>query len=115
IARAVDLVRAVSEEAALERVVADVGTGVQSEQSIPAAFAMLALADGDPWRAAVLSANLGGDTDTIGAIAAGMAGARRGFAALPAARVAQLRGFDLAAARNLAEGLVKLRLQGGAA
>lgn len=115
IANAIDLVRDGSEEVVLERIVSSVGTGVQSEQSIPAAFAMLALADGDPWRAAVLSANLGGDTDTIGAIAAGMAGAGRGFDALPANRIAELRGIDLASVKNLAEGLVRLRLQSEAA
>ena len=57
-----------------------VGTGVASQQSVPAAFAVLEVAEGDPWQAAVISANLGGDTDTIGAIAAGMAGACAGMA-----------------------------------
>ena len=55
-----------------------VGTGVASQESVPAAFAVLEVAEGDPWQAAVISANLGGDTDTIGAIAAGMAGACAG-------------------------------------
>ena len=60
-----------------------VGTGVASQQSVPAAFAVLVVAEGDPWQAAVISANLGGDTDTIGAIATGMAGACVGYSKLP--------------------------------
>ena len=64
-----------------------VGTSVASQESVPAAFAVLEVAEGDPWQAAVISANLGGDTDTIGAIAAGMAGACAGLSQ-PAARAA---------------------------
>jgi ADP-ribosylglycohydrolase len=86
-----------------------VGTSVASQESVPAAFAVLAMAQGDAWRAAVMAANLGGDTDTIGAIAAGMAGARAGFSALPGDKVAALRGFDLSAARDIAEALVARR------
>lgn len=93
------------------RLVADlVGTGVASQESVPAAFAVLEIAGGDPWRAAVISANLGGDTDTIGAIAAGMAGACSGFSRLPRDRVAALQGVDLADVRALAADLVAARV-----
>ena len=68
-----------------------VGTGVASQESVPAAFAVLEVADGDPWQAAVISANLGGDTDTIGAIAAGMAGACIGFSTAAATAHRQAR------------------------
>ncbi|MER6466841.1 ADP-ribosylglycohydrolase family protein [Streptomyces sp. NPDC001288] len=85
------LVRGLPEAAALDRVVALVGTSVASQESVPAAFAVLALADGDPWRTALLAANLGGDSDTIGAIAAAVAGSVAGLAALPADAVRTLR------------------------
>ncbi|TIP58417.1 MAG: ADP-ribosylglycohydrolase family protein, partial [Mesorhizobium sp.] len=75
-----------------------VGTGVASQESVPAAFAVLEIAGGDAWQAAVISANLGGDTDTIGAIAAGMAGACAGFCRLPREHVARLNGLDMAQA-----------------
>jgi ADP-ribosylglycohydrolase len=92
------------------RLIADlVGTSVASRESVPAAFAVLEVAQGDPWGAAVIAANLGGDTDTIGAIAAGMAGACAGFTNLPAGRVSELVGFDLDAARELAAGLLAAR------
>jgi ADP-ribosylglycohydrolase len=67
------------------------------------------VAGGDPWQAAVISANLGGDTDTIGAIAAGMAGACTGFSQLPRDRVAGLRGIDIVEVRALAADLVAAR------
>ncbi|RWM20294.1 MAG: ADP-ribosylglycohydrolase family protein [Mesorhizobium sp.] len=87
-----------------------VGTGVASQESIPAAFAVLEIANGDPWQAAVISANLGGDTDTIGAIAAGMAGACAGFSRLPREHIARLKGLDIAQVRGLAADLVAVRI-----
>jgi ADP-ribosylglycohydrolase len=87
-----------------------VGTGVASQESVPAAFAVLEVAGGDPWQAAVISANLGGDTDTIGAIAAGMAGACTGFSRLPQLHIARLVGIDIAEVRALAGDLVAARL-----
>ncbi|RWD96892.1 MAG: ADP-ribosylglycohydrolase family protein, partial [Mesorhizobium sp.] len=75
-----ELVRGKSEKDAIGLIVDLIGTGVASQESVPVAFAVLEVAQGDAWRAAVISANLGGDTDTIGAIAAGMAGACAGLA-----------------------------------
>ncbi|WP_327237471.1 ADP-ribosylglycohydrolase family protein [Streptomyces sp. NBC_01317] len=92
------LVRDLPDAAALDRIVALVGTSVASQESVPAAFAVVTVAVGDPWRAALLAANLGGDSDTIGAIAGAVAGSVAGFAALPAEAVATLRtvnGLDL--------------------
>jgi ADP-ribosylglycohydrolase len=95
---------------AISRIVDLVGTGVASQESVPAAFAVLEIAAGDPWRAAVISANLGGDTDTIGAIAAGVAGACAGLSRLPKDHIAKLKGIDLAEVRALASGLVAARV-----
>lgn len=86
-----------------------VGTGVASQESVPAAFAVLEIAGGDPWQAAIISANLGGDTDTIGAIAAGMAGACAGFSRLPQQHIARLKGLDVEQVRALATDLVAAR------
>ncbi len=106
---ACDLVRGKPAREAIGLIADLVGTGVASQQSVPAAFAVLQVADGDPWQAAVISANLGGDTDTIGAIAAGMAGACAGTASLPQERIAGLRGIDLAEVRTLSADLVAAR------
>ena len=61
----------------LECLVEQVGTSVASAQAIPMAFALLAR-DPSP-RALLDAANLGGDTDTIGAIAGAILGAALGF------------------------------------
>lgn len=53
------------------------GTGVETIESIPAALAVIQLAGGNAWEAACLSAELGGDTDTIGAISAAICGGIR--------------------------------------
>ncbi len=93
-----------------------VGTSVASQESVPAAFALVDLADGDPWTAAVLAANLGGDTDTIGAIAGAMAGSVAGARALPRDRLAELRGVDLGEVEAIAAALLERRaaIGGGA-
>ena len=61
----------------LECLIDQVGTSVASAHAIPMAFALLAR---DPSPQALLdAANLGGDTDTIGAIAGAILGAALGF------------------------------------
>jgi ADP-ribosylglycohydrolase len=86
IAWAVDLVRgASSEAAALDAVSSLVGTGIATQESVPAAFALLALAPEDPWRVCLAAANLGGDADTVSAMAGAVGGALHGRAAFPAA------------------------------
>ncbi len=82
-----------------------VGTSLATQESVPAAFAVLAAADGDPWLACRIAASLGGDTDTIGAIAGAVGGACGGT--VPASARAAVRGIpDLDA---LAVSLVALR------
>jgi ADP-ribosylglycohydrolase len=94
----------------ITRLFALLGSSVASQESVPAAFAVLALADGDCWKAAIIAANLGGDTDTIGAIACSMAGACSGLQGLPKDKIAKLRGIDLDEVDRLAEALVAVRM-----
>jgi len=87
----------------------EIGTSVSALQSIPMAFAILRLTDADPWSAALTSAVIGDDTDTIGAIACGMAGASSGIAAIPPeawALVQRVNGLDL---EPIVSGLLRLR------
>ncbi|MFF7144555.1 ADP-ribosylglycohydrolase family protein [Streptomyces nodosus] len=104
-----DLVRELPEAEALDRIVALVGTSVASQESVPAAFAVLAVADGDPWRAALLAANLGGDSDTIGAIAGAVAGSVTGLSGLPAEAVRTLRTVNSLDLEPLTARLLTLR------
>lgn len=59
---------------AINRIVTELGSGVETIESIPAALGVVSLAKGDPIVAAQISASLGADTDTIGAIATGICG-----------------------------------------
>ncbi len=91
-----------------ETALAALGTTVASHHAIPAAFGVVQLANGDPWQAALIAANIGDDTDTIGAIACAMAGACAGLDAFPPgklARVTETNRLDLAplAARLLSQ------------
>jgi len=85
-----------------------VGTSLATQESVPAAFAALAAVPEDPWRACLLAASLGGDCDTIAAIAGTVAGACHGVGAFPADAIAVIdaQGLDLAA---LADELLALR------
>lgn len=59
------------------------GTGSRAAESVPAAlWAFLSRRD-DPEEAIVRAVGLGGDADTIGAMAVALAGARHGASALP--------------------------------
>jgi ADP-ribosylglycohydrolase len=89
-----------------------VGTSVATQESVPAAFAVLAVHPDDPWRACLLAASLGGDTDTIAAMVGAVAGACHGVAAFPAhavRTVERVNGLDLA---GLATDLLALRARG---
>jgi ADP-ribosylglycohydrolase len=86
-----------------------VGTSLAATEAVPAAMGVVALANGDPRRAALLAAELSGDADTIGAMACAICGAWRGVDAFPDAWMAKLRGanpeHDFEA---IAEGLLNL-------
>lgn len=87
-----------------------VGTGVATQEAVPAAFAVVTVESDDPWRACLAAASLGGDCDTVAAMVGAIAGACHGFAALPRDAVAELAAanpdLDLA---PLADALLRLR------
>ena len=66
-------------ESASEQLYQLIGAGTSTIQSVPCAIAMVELAEGCPNRCAILCANLGGDTDTIGAMATAICGALTGI------------------------------------
>lgn len=86
-----------------------VGTWVTTTESVPAAVGLVVRAGGEPLRAAELAANLGGDTDTIGAMAGAMAGALSGQRGVPAEMIAVLREVNGIDPAGLAAELVALR------
>ncbi len=105
---AANLVAGRDEAEAAELIYTLVGTSLATQESVPAAFAVLAAVPGDPWRACRLAASLGGDCDTIAAMAGAVAGACHGLGAFPADAIAVIdaQGLDLA---PLADDLCALR------
>jgi ADP-ribosylglycohydrolase len=104
---AVDLVRGFAEAEAADLIYTLVGTSLATQESVPAAFAVLAAVPADPWHACLLAASLGGDCDTIAAMAGAVAGACHGVDAFPADAIATIdaQGLDLAC---LADALYQL-------
>ena len=91
----------------LECLVEQVGTSVASAQAIPMAFALLAR---DPSPQALLdAANLGGDTDTIGAIAGAILGAVLGFEVFVGRGLAQVESVSGLHLTEAATALLSLR------
>ncbi|MDQ6423140.1 ADP-ribosylglycohydrolase family protein [Paenibacillus sp. LHD-117] len=65
----------------LQRIYDVIGSGVITSESVPAALAIAYYAK-EPQRCSLLCANLGGDTDTIGAMATAICGAKAGADAI---------------------------------
>ena len=94
----------------LECLVEQVGTSVASAHAIPMAFALLAR-DPSP-RALLDAANLGGDTDTIGAIAGAILGAAAGVGVFDGRALAQVEEVSRLGLPSVAEQLLALRAPG---
>ena len=103
------LVAGRGEAEAAELIYTLVGTSLATQESVPAAFAVLAAVPGDPWRACLLAASLGGDCDTIAAMAGAVAGACHGVGAFPADAIAVIDAQGLGLP-ELADDLLALRV-----
>ena len=93
----------------LECLVKQVGTSVASAHAIPMAFALLAR---DPSPQALMdAANIGGDTDTIGAIAGAILGGALGEQVLPADSLSMIEEVSHLGLPSVALELLELRDQ----
>lgn len=95
---------------ALTKLIDDlVGTSLATQESVPAAFALVAANLRDPWRALCTAAQLGGDSDTIGAMAGAVLGAACGTAALPDKAVRLVADVNQLDMEPVARRLLELR------
>lgn len=88
-----------------------VGTSLSIVETVGAAFGVFVMGEGDPATVAKYGANLSGDADTVAAIACAMAGAYKGFDAIPAWAVQALNADEIFAGYNvpaLAQGILEL-------
>jgi ADP-ribosylglycohydrolase len=80
---ALNLVAEGAPEDALDLISRLVGTGVATQEAVPAALAIASLFPGDVWEVTRHAASLGGDCDTIAAMAGAVVGAHSGAASIP--------------------------------
>lgn len=74
-----------------------VGCGLPSTESVPTALTIALRCKGDVMRCAKMCANIGGDTDTMGAIACAISGAHTGMNTIQAGAeklISEINGFD---------------------
>jgi ADP-ribosylglycohydrolase len=67
-----------------------VGVDMQVSESVASAIGLVKLAKGEPLRAVMMAANMGGDTDTIAAIAGQICGAWKGAGSMDKAMIEQV-------------------------
>lgn len=85
-----------------------IGTGTMTSESVAAALAV-ALWCRDPWLAAVMCANMGGDTDTMGAMACAICGAKCGISGMDESVVKYLETTNGIDFRALAKRILEAR------
>jgi ADP-ribosylglycohydrolase len=92
-----------------DAVYAVVGTSVAAQESVIAAFALVEALGSSPIDVLTTAAGLGGDTDTIAAIAGAILGAHHGLSGLPADLVAEVRRVNNLRLEPVVDGLLELR------
>ena len=86
-----------------------VGTSLQTQESVVAALLIADRYAGDAAAALRCAASIGGDTDTVAAIAGAILGAHLGLGALPAGDVSTVRTVSQLDLEPLVDGLLALR------
>jgi ADP-ribosylglycohydrolase len=103
------LVAGLGTDDAIDVVYRLVGTSLATQESVPAAFAVLAASPDDPWLACRIAASLGGDCDTIAAMAGAMAGACHGVEAFPGDARQTIDRVNELGLDEIADGLLAVR------
>lgn len=93
----------------LRRIREIIGTSLATQESVPAAFGILATVKGAPWQACLAAAAGGGDSDTIAAMAGAVAGSLSGMSGFPAGAVERIRSVNALDLESKAEQLLRLR------
>jgi ADP-ribosylglycohydrolase len=106
---ATDRARDLTPSALQDFVVDLVGTSLATQESVPAAFALVAAYGDDPWRAVCTAAQLGGDADTIAAMTGAMLGAACGRSAFPDKAIRQVAEINKLDVDGVVRRLLEIR------
>lgn len=85
-----DWIQTLPQETVLLRLYELIGVDMYAEQLLPCAIGLAGLADGDPQRAMLWAANLGGDSDTLASMTGALCGGWRGLQAINREWLAQV-------------------------
>ncbi len=96
-------------EASLTAIYKVIGTSLATQESVPAAFGILAIFPDDPWKAVCAAATLGGDSDTVAAIVGAIAGAVHGVDSWPSDARATVRDVNELDLEAVVDQLLALR------
>jgi len=99
----------------IQEIHAYVGSGLHIAEAVPAAVGIFVAAGGDPMQAIVGGVNIGDDTDTVAIIAGSMAGALRGFRAVPNELYEDVERANTLHLAEVARGLTAVAQRGQAA
>lgn len=109
---AIELVQDKEADEALELIYRLVGVGVATQEAVPAAFAIASLFPDNAWDACRHAASLGGDCDTIAAMAGAVVGAHMGVSSVPEHILRELEAANPTLSLGpLADDLFALRLR----
>jgi len=106
---AVELADPADPAASLDAIYRLIGTSLATQESVPAAFGVLATFPNEPWRAVLAAASLGGDSDTVAAMAGTIAGATTGVGAFPEHAIATVTTVNSIDFPTIADSLLALR------
>jgi len=106
---AIELADPADPEASLDAIYRLIGTSLATQESVPAAFGILATFPKEPWRAVLAAASLGGDSDTVAAMVGTIAGATTGIGAFPAGAIATVTAVNSIDFETIADSLLALR------
>ena len=93
----------------IDEVNARLGTSLASNESVPAAFAILVAYRNHSWEACCVAASIGGDCDTIGAMVGAMSGACAGTSSFPQAAIRAVETTNSLDLRTVSRKLLALR------
>ncbi|CAM3711546.1 ADP-ribosylglycohydrolase family protein [Kibdelosporangium persicum] len=99
-------VRGMSRDNVADAVAEVIGTSVAAQESVVAAIALVEVLEHD---ALTVAAQIGGDTDTVGAMTGAILGAQHGLAGLPADQVGKVREVNRLELEPLVDELLALR------
>jgi len=98
-------------EEAAPRLAEYIGVDMLPTEGLPTALGLLAASEGAPMRAVIAAVNLGGDADTVAAIAGAIGGAHRGIEAFPPELLDELEAVNHLNLRGVARALAERALQ----